>query len=63
MKGIDVNFDERYSLATEMELNAIKVLVLHINHLIANKKAVGRPTDQLDVINLEKIQKLCDEEK
>ena len=31
---------------------------LNINHLIANKKAVNRPKDQIDVIELEKIKKL-----
>lgn len=28
----------------------------HINHLLANKKAVNRPKDQIDVIELEKIK-------
>lgn len=62
MKGVEASFDDCLALATEMELSNIKVPVLHINHLIANKKAVGRPKDQLDVINLEKIQKLREEE-
>ena len=36
----------------------IKIPFLHINHLIANKKAVNRPKDQIDVIELEKIKLL-----
>jgi len=63
MKGVEASFEECFTAATDMELNGINVPVLHINHLIANKKAVGRPKDQLDVIYLEKIQKLRDEEK
>jgi hypothetical protein len=34
---------------------------LHINHLIANKKIVNRPKDQVDVIELEKIRKIREE--
>jgi hypothetical protein len=40
-----------------MDIDGIKVPVLHIQHLINNKKAVGRPKDQLDVMNLEEIQR------
>lgn len=63
MKGIDAGFEECFQLANQYLVQAVQVPVLHINHLIANKKAVGRPKDQLDVINLEKIQKLREEEK
>lgn len=35
---------------------------LHINQLIENKKAVNRPKDQLDVIELEKIRKILNEQ-
>lgn len=31
---------------------------LHINHLLANKKAVNRSKDQIDVIELEKNKEL-----
>ena len=34
------------------------VRFLHINHLIASKKAANRPKDQIDVIYLEKIKEL-----
>lgn len=40
------------------EIENIQVPFLHINQLIANKKAVNRSKDQLDVIELEKIIKL-----
>ena len=40
------------------EIENIKVPFLHINHLLANKKAVNRPKDQIDVIELEKLKKL-----
>ena len=39
----------------------LKIPILHINHLIANKRVVNRSKDQLDVIELEKIKKLKDE--
>lgn len=35
-----------------------EVPFLHINQLIANKKSVNRPKDQIDVIELERIKKL-----
>ena len=63
MKGLeDFSFDECFSMATEAEILNLKVPFLHINHLIANKKAVNRPKDQLDIIYLEKIKKLREEE-
>lgn len=59
MKGIEgFSFDKCLELATIAEIENINVPFLHINHLIANKKAVNRPKDQLDVIELEKIIQL-----
>ena len=55
-------FDECYQLAAIAEIEGIKVPFLHINHLLANKKAVNRSKDQIDVIYLEKIKKLREEE-
>jgi hypothetical protein len=40
-------------MANQANINGIVVPFLHINHLIANKKAVNRPKDQLDIIYLE----------
>lgn len=58
MVGVNVSFDECFKAAMVVEVNEIKIPVLNIHHLIANKKAVGREKDQLDVIYLEKIKKL-----
>lgn len=58
MKGVEASFAECLALANSYAVEGVPVPVLHINQLIANKKAVGRPKDQLDVINLEKIQQL-----
>ena len=57
MIGLEhLSFDECYDMATIADLNGVKVPFLHINHLIENKKAVARPKDLLDVIELEKIK-------
>ena len=56
MKGLEeFSFDECLSIATVADIENIKVPFLHINQLIANKKAVNRPKDQQDVRELEKI--------
>jgi hypothetical protein len=63
MKGLEgFTFDECYLMSNKADIDGIIVPFLHINHLIANKKAVNRPKDQLDVIYLEKIKKLREEE-
>lgn len=63
MKGLEgYTFAECLNRASIAEIEGIKVPFLHINHLIANKKAVNRPKDQLDVIYLEKIKKLQEDE-
>jgi hypothetical protein len=49
-------------MSNKAEIDDIIVPFLHINHLIANKKAVNRPKDQLDVIYLEKIRQIREEE-
>ena len=59
MKGLtDITFDEALSSAFIGQIEDLHVPFLNINHLIANKKAVNRPKDQIDVIELEKIKKL-----
>lgn len=45
-------------MASIADIDGVQVPFLHINQLIANKKAVNRDKDQLDVIALEKIQKI-----
>ncbi|MBW0178813.1 hypothetical protein [Sediminibacterium sp.] len=63
MKGLeDASFVECYEMAAFVTLEGVKVPFLHINHLIANKKAVNRPIDQMDVIQLEEIKKLKEKE-
>ena len=63
MKGLEgYTFDECLQVAVSADIEGTKIPFLHINHLIANKKAVNRPKDQIDVIYLEKIKKLREEE-
>lgn len=63
VKGLEkLSFDECFNLASKAELDGVIIPFLHINHLIASKKAANRPKDQVDVIYLEKIKKLLDEE-
>jgi len=62
MKGLEgYSFDECLALASIADIDDVKVPFLHINQLITNKKAVNRPKDQLDVIELERIQKIQNE--
>lgn len=61
MKGLEeLSFEECYDLAKKADLNGLVVPFLHINHLIANKKAVNRPKNQIDVIELERIRKFLE---
>ena len=48
-------FDECLKISSIAEIEDVPVPFLHINQLIANKKTVNRPKDQIDVIELEKI--------
>ena len=59
MKGLEeYSFFECLQMASIADIDDVKVPFLHINQLIENKKAVNRPKDQLDVIELEKIKKI-----
>ncbi len=59
MVGIEgCSFDECLNLASVADIESIPVPFLHINQLIANKKTVNRPKDQIDVMELEKIKQL-----
>ncbi|MGJ7031255.1 hypothetical protein GGU45_001748 [Niabella hirudinis] len=63
MKGLEgYSLEQCYKLAGIAEIDDVKVPFLHINHLIANKKAVNRPKDQIDVIELERIKKILEED-
>jgi predicted nucleotidyltransferase len=62
MKGLEnKSFDECYKSARVADLNGVHVPFLHLNDLLANKKAVGRPRDQMDVLELERIKKYLEE--
>lgn len=59
MKGLEeYSFDECLQLAYKADIYDVTVPFLHINHLLANKKAVNRPKDQVDVVELERIKEL-----
>jgi hypothetical protein len=59
MKGLEgYSFDECLKMASIADIDDVNVPFLHINQLIDNKKAVNRPKDQIDVIELEKIRKV-----
>ena len=56
MKGLEsISFEEAEKYAAMAEIKGVLVPFLHINHLIANKNAINRSKDQLDVIELKKI--------
>ncbi|MFC0774098.1 hypothetical protein [Terrimonas alba] len=62
MKGLEnKTFEECLAQARIADLDGVRVPFLHLNDLLTNKKAVGRPKDQLDVLELEKIKKYLEE--
>jgi hypothetical protein len=61
LKGVDLTFDECLQMAPVAEIEHTYVPFLHINQLIDNKKAVNRPKDQSDVLELERIRKLSEQ--
>lgn len=64
MKGLEgYSFEESLNMATLADIDGVQIPFLHINQLIANKKAVNRPKDQVDIIELEKIRQIREEEK
>ncbi|HEY9534240.1 MAG TPA: hypothetical protein VIQ77_06870 [Mucilaginibacter sp.] len=63
MKGLkNFTFNDCLTKASIADINGIQIPFLHINDLIANKKSVNRPKDQIDVIELEKIKNLRDQQ-
>ena len=48
-----VEFSDAWNGRLEVEIEGIRVNVIGRSHLIANKKAVGRPQDLADVARLE----------
>jgi Nucleotidyl transferase of unknown function (DUF2204) len=62
MKGLEeYTFDECLKIASIAEIENIPVPFLQINQLIANKKAVNRSKDQIDVMELENIIRVSKE--
>lgn len=58
VKGLEkIGFEECFKYAIVAEIENTQVRFLHYNHLIACKKAAGRPKDLLDIEELEKIRK------
>jgi hypothetical protein len=61
MIGLEENsFETCYEQAKIFDIGPHKVPFIHINHLIANKKAVNRPKDQIDVLQLEEIKRISE---
>lgn len=50
VKGLD--FDEVYKFANMVDVEGLRVRLIHLNHLIQAKKASNRPKDQDDIIHL-----------
>lgn len=50
-------FEECFNMASMAIIKNISIPFLHINHLIEEKKKVGREKDKIDVIALEEIKK------
>ena len=61
VKGLDdIGFNECFNYAIIAEIEEVPVRFLHYNHLIACKKAAGRPRNLLDIEELEKVQKAAE---
>jgi hypothetical protein len=64
MKGLEeFTFSECLKMASTADIDEVEVPFLNINQLIDNKKAINRPKDQIDVIELEKIKKIREEDQ
>ncbi|MEO5564722.1 MAG: hypothetical protein ABIR18_14850, partial [Chitinophagaceae bacterium] len=64
MKGLEnQSFEDCYQRSNIADFEGVEVPFLHLNDLLANKKAVDRFKDQIDVIELEKIQKIQEKEQ
>jgi predicted nucleotidyltransferase len=56
VKGLD--FEESYKMSTVYDDDGLSIRIIHINQLIAAKKAVGRLKDLDDIKQLQKKNKL-----
>ena len=55
LKGLD--FAEAFAAATTVEVEGLPVRLIQYQHLLAAKKAAGRPRDRNDIDNLRKHKK------
>ena len=63
LKGFEqAKFDFCLSVASIAEVFELKIPFLHLNQLIEEKYATGRPKDLIDLIELQKIEKLRETE-
>jgi hypothetical protein len=44
-----VSFDECYAARMEFEIDGVRVPFINVDHLLRNKRAVGRPQDHADI--------------
>ena len=51
-------FSDCLNLAAKAEIHGIEVPFLHLNHLLREKKATGRPKDLLDIEELKKANNI-----
>lgn len=59
VKGLeDLSFEQCYSMATFADVYDLRVPILHLNHLLRSKEAANRPKDQLDIIELKRLEDL-----
>jgi hypothetical protein len=64
MPGLEnISFDEALAHANIAQIYDVKVPFLDINQLIKNKKAINRPKDIIDVMELEKIIKIREQKE
>lgn len=50
------DFDACLSLASEAEIENLKIPFLHLNDLIRSKEQTNRPKDQIDLLELKRIR-------
>lgn len=56
LTGIDgVKFEQAWQNRVEVNMNGMNLQFIGKADLIANKRAVGRPKDQIDLLELEKL--------
>lgn len=58
-----VKFEEAWEKKIEAEFEGIKMNFLHLNHLILSKIGTGRPKDNMDIDELQKIQAIKNKKK